>query len=100
MGLEANETRLRASLERSLALATALTPEIGYERAADLAKAAHRSGRTIREVAGEISGISKEKLAQLLDPIKMVGQALLRTGLGRPHPGVVSPSFHIVADKI
>ncbi len=73
MGLEANETRLRASLERSLALATALTPEIGYERAAVLAKAAHRSGRTIREVAEEISGVSKEKLAQLLDPIKMVG---------------------------
>ena len=72
-GLEANQTRLFESLERSLALATSLTPEIGYERAAALAKAAHDSGRTIREVAEESSGIPKEKLAALLDPKKMVG---------------------------
>jgi len=73
LGLEANQTRLRDSLERSLALVTSLTPEIGYERAAALAKAAHDSGRTIREVAEESSGIPKEKLAALLDPSKMVG---------------------------
>ena len=72
-GLEANQSRLFESLERSLALATSLTPEIGYERAAALAKAAHDSGRTIREVAEESSGIPKEKLAALLDPKKMVG---------------------------
>jgi fumarate hydratase class II len=73
-GLEANESRLRDSLERSLALATALTPEIGYERAAALAKAAYGSGRTIREVAQEQSGIGQAKLAELLDPMKMVGR--------------------------
>jgi len=73
VGLQANEIRLQDALERSLALATALTPEIGYERAAELAKAAYNSGRTIREVAEEQSGIRKEKLAELLDPIKMVG---------------------------
>jgi fumarate hydratase, class II len=72
-GLEANQTRLFESLDRSLALATSLTPEIGYERAAALAKTAHDSGRTIREVAEESSGIPKEKLAALLDPKKMVG---------------------------
>jgi len=72
-GLEANQPHLFESLERSLALATSLTPEIGYERAAALAKAAHDSGRTIREVAEESSGIPKEKLAALLDPKKMVG---------------------------
>jgi fumarate hydratase, class II len=71
-GLEANQTRLRDTIEQSLALATALTPEIGYERAAALAKTAHESGRTIREVA-EQSGIAREKLADLLDPMKMVG---------------------------
>jgi fumarate hydratase class II len=74
-GLEANEPRLRESLDRSLALATALTPEIGYERAAALAKAAYVSGRTIREVAEEQSGISKESLAELLDPKQMMGPA-------------------------
>ncbi len=72
-GLEANETRLRETIEQSLALATALTPEIGYERATALAKTAYESGRTIREVAEEQSGIPREKLAELLDPMKMVG---------------------------
>jgi len=71
-GLEANQAHLFESIERSLALATSLTPEIGYERAAALAKSAHDSGRTIREVAEESSGIAKEKLAALLDPKKMV----------------------------
>ena len=62
-------------MEQSLALATALTPEIGYERAAALAKTAYESGRTIREVAEEQSGIPRDKLAELLDPTKMVGPA-------------------------
>jgi fumarate hydratase class II len=74
-GLNANEIRLQDALESSLALATALTPEIGYERATELAKAAYNSGRTIREVAEEQSGIGKEKLAELLDPLKMVGSS-------------------------
>jgi len=74
-GIEANEARLHDTVEQSLALATALTPEIGYERAAELAKAAYESGRTIREVAEERSGIPKDKLTELLDPLKMVGPA-------------------------
>jgi fumarate hydratase class II len=72
-GLAANATRLQDSLERSLALATALTPEIGYERATALAKVAFSSGRTIREVAEAESGIPREKLAELLDPRNMLG---------------------------
>jgi fumarate hydratase class II len=72
-GLAANVTRLQDSLERSLALATALTPEIGYERATALAKVAFSSGRTIREVAEAESGIPREKLAELLDPMNMLG---------------------------
>jgi fumarate hydratase class II len=74
-GLAANVTRLQDSLERSLALATALTPEIGYERATALAKVAFSSGRTIREVAEAESGIPREKLAELLDPMNMLGPA-------------------------
>ena len=73
-GLEANQAHLRETLEQSLALATALTPEIGYERAAALAHAAYESGRTIRAVAEEQSGIEQHKLAELLDPTKMVGR--------------------------
>jgi len=72
-GIRANEPRLRDTLERTLALATALTPEIGYERAAALAKAAYDSDQTIYRVAEESSGIDKAKLVELLDPVRMVG---------------------------
>ena len=74
-GLQANEPRLRGSLDASLALATALTPEIGYDRAAALAKAAHASGKSILEIAQEQSGIPQEKLAELLDPRSMLDRA-------------------------
>ena len=73
-GLEADEERLRETIEQSLALATALTPEIGYERAAALSKEAYKSGRTIGEVAQKQSGIEQHRLAELLDPTKMVGR--------------------------
>jgi len=72
-GLEADEVRLRDSIERSLALGTALTPEIGYDRAAELAKEAYSSGKSIREVAREHSGIPDTHLAELFDPWNMLG---------------------------
>ncbi len=49
--IEADAQACAANIERSLALATALVPQIGYDRAAAIAKAAHASGRTIREEA-------------------------------------------------
>jgi len=73
VGLRAEEQRLRDSLERSLALATAMTPEIGYERAAALAKAAYSSNRTIREIAEAQSGLGPETIATLLDINTMLG---------------------------
>ena len=73
VGLRADEQRLRDSLERSLALATAMTPEIGYEGAAALAKAAYTSNRTIREVAEEQSGLRPEMVTALLDINTMLG---------------------------
>jgi fumarate hydratase class II len=72
-GLQADETRLRETIERSLALCTALTPEIGYDRAAALAKEAYTSGKSIGEVARQLSGIPEKKLAELLDPWTMLG---------------------------
>ncbi len=72
-GLEANEERLHDLMEQSLALCTALTPEIGYDRAAELAKKASSAGKTIREVAREESGIAEDRLAELLDPMNMIG---------------------------
>jgi fumarate hydratase class II len=71
-GLEPDRERLDDLMERSLALVTALTPEIGYDRAAGIAKLAASSGRTIREVAEKESGLPPERLAALLDPRAMV----------------------------
>ena len=58
-------------VERGLMLATALAPVIGYDAAADIAKEALRSGRTIREIARERCTIKPEELDRLLDPARM-----------------------------
>ncbi|RMD63589.1 MAG: aspartate ammonia-lyase, partial [Planctomycetota bacterium] len=55
----------------SLAMCTSLAPVIGYDKAAQIAKAAYEQGRTVREVAREISGLSEEELDRLLDPVAM-----------------------------
>jgi fumarate hydratase class II len=69
-GLEATE-RGPEMVEKGLMLATALSPEIGYEQAAEIAKEAARTGRTIREVAAERTGLSPEDLDRILDPEAM-----------------------------
>ena len=65
-GIEANRDKTGALVEQSLAMATALTPEIGYDRATAIAKEAYETGRTVREVAIEKSGLSEAKIAELL----------------------------------
>ncbi len=66
-GLKVNRERAEGLVEQSLAMGTALAPEIGYERAAELVKEAYAEGKTIREVAREKSGIGADRLASLLD---------------------------------
>src|SRR6266566_6205703 len=73
-GLEADSERAEAFVEQSLAMATALVPDIGYERAAEIAKEAYASGRTIRAVAREKSGLTEERLLELLDPRRQAGR--------------------------
>ena len=65
-GLEAETERAGALVERSLALATGLVSEIGYDKAAAIAKEAYETGRTIREVAIEKSGLREDRIAELL----------------------------------
>jgi fumarate hydratase, class II len=67
-GIEADRQKCQEALERSLALATALVPVLGYDRAAAIAKQAYQSGRTVRAVALEATDLAPERLAQLLDP--------------------------------
>lgn len=71
-GLKANEAQIQKQLDRSLMIVTRLTPFIGYDLASEIAKKAHESGKTIREVVIE-SGIEIEgDLDEILDPSKMV----------------------------
>lgn len=70
-GITANEERCKSLIEQSLAMCTALAPEIGYEAAAKLAKEAYRSGKTVREVAREHQVLTETRLNELLDPWRM-----------------------------
>jgi fumarate hydratase class II len=65
-GLQADGTKCEGYIEQSLALVTALVPHIGYDRAAELAKEAYQSGRTIRQVAKAQKVLSDEKIDELL----------------------------------
>jgi fumarate hydratase class II len=65
-GLEANLEGCERSAEATLAVATALNPYIGYDRAAEIVKEASRSGRTLREVARE-HGVEESVLDEALD---------------------------------
>src|SRR5262249_29382396 len=67
-GLEADVKQCESNLEKSLAMCTALVPAIGYDQAAKIAKRAYETGRTVREVALEMSGLDPAKLNELLDP--------------------------------
>ncbi|TFG27765.1 class II fumarate hydratase [Candidatus Thorarchaeota archaeon] len=70
-GIKVNEEKIKDQLERSLMLATRLSPVIGYDRATEIAKKAHKEGKTIREVIHE-ENLEIENLDELLDPSKMV----------------------------
>src|ERR1700685_3048329 len=72
-GMEADRERASGFVEQSLAMCTVLAPVIGYKKAAAIAKEAYRSGRTVREVARESSGIPEERLNELLDPRSQTG---------------------------
>lgn len=71
-GLKANKDRCEEMIEKSLALVTALTPELGYLEAARLAKKAYEQNKTIRKILEEEGLFSPKKLNRLLDPLTMV----------------------------
>jgi fumarate hydratase, class II len=72
VGIRANEPRIRELLERSLMLVTALSPKIGYDKAAQVAKAAHANGTTLREEALRLGFVSGEEFDRMVRPEKMV----------------------------
>jgi fumarate hydratase class II len=74
VGLRANEPRIADLLDRSLMLITALTPKIGYDSAAKIAKAAQENGTTLREEAQRLGFVTTEEFDQLVDPRRMTGR--------------------------
>jgi fumarate hydratase class II len=71
-GIRANHARIRELMERSLMLVTALAPRIGYQRAAEIAKAAHAAGTTLREEAIHLGYASGAEFDRLVRPEKMI----------------------------
>jgi fumarate hydratase, class II len=70
-GFVVNEAHMREALDRNPILVTALNPVIGYELGAATAKKAYAEGRPIREVALEMTELSEDELARLLDPASL-----------------------------
>jgi len=66
-----NQERIAGLLDRNPILVTALNPVIGYDKAAQIAKKAYAEGRSLKDVAAEMTELSKEELDSLLDPRKM-----------------------------
>lgn len=72
-GIEAQRERIAELLDRSLMLVTALVPHIGYDRAAEIAKRAHREGSTLREAALATGYVSAAEFDRWVVPARMAG---------------------------
>jgi fumarate hydratase class II len=73
IGLEPNRTRIDELMNRSLMLVTALAPEIGYDKAAKIAKHAHETGSTLREAALDLGYVDAATFDRVVDPRTMLG---------------------------
>ena len=71
-GLEARHENIKLNLERSLMLVTALAPKIGYDKAAELAKLAHKNNTTLKEEALKSGYVNEVEFDSLVDPKKMI----------------------------
>jgi fumarate hydratase class II len=70
-GLKPDEKRCNDLIEGSLAMCTSLVPAIGYDRSAEIAKTAHKQGKTVRQVARELKVLPDKELDALLNPWSM-----------------------------
>ena len=73
VGIEPDRACIKDHMERSLMLVTALTPSIGYDKASEIAKAAHKNGTTLREEAVRLGHVKPEEFDRLVRPEDMVG---------------------------
>jgi len=75
-GLKADKERCREMIEKSLAMVTVLSPRIGHDAAAKIAREAYETGRTVREIAMEKKILPKGELEKILDPWRMTKPGL------------------------
>ncbi len=80
VNIQADEARCNEMVEKSLAMCTALAPEIGYDAAAAIAKESYRTGRTVREITQEKNILSVDRLNEILDPIRMTRPGIAAKG--------------------
>ena len=71
-GLKADKKRIKSLLDNSLMLVTALSPKIGYDNAAKVAKRAHKNGTTLKEEALKTGLINEKEFIKIVNPKKMV----------------------------
>ncbi|MBK80810.1 MAG: fumarate hydratase, class II [Gammaproteobacteria bacterium] len=72
-GIEANRARIAELRDRSLMLVTVLSPRLGYDRAAEIAKKAHAEGTTLKEACLDLGYLSEAEFDEIVDPSRMVG---------------------------
>ncbi len=72
-GIEPRHDNIKAGVERSLMLVTALAPKIGYDKAAEIAKTAHKNGTTLRDEALRLGYVTAEDFDDLVRPESMIG---------------------------
>jgi len=73
VGIEPRLDNIKAGLERSLMLVTALKPKLGYDAAAKIAKTAHKNGTTLKEEALKTGLVTSEEFDKIVDPKDMIG---------------------------
>jgi fumarate hydratase class II len=76
VGITANRDRIAELVEKSLMLVTALSPHIGYDKAAEIAKQAHKQGLSLREAAIRSSYVTAEEFDKWVRPERMIGPGL------------------------
>ena len=74
MGIAPNQARINDLVEQSLMLVTALNPHIGYDKAAFIAKKAHKEGTSLRAAAVASGHVTGEQFDQWVVPAQMVGR--------------------------
>ena len=78
VGIEANEDRIGKILNESLMLVTALNPYIGYDKAAKIAKTAHKEGSTLKEAALKLGYLTEEQYNEWVKPENMIGPSAFK----------------------